>query len=74
MKKDNELRQIISKNLTLCREEKGMSQTELGKVFNKAKTTVASWEQGISLPDAALLYRIAQYYNKPIDYFFERRE
>ena len=73
--KDDELRIIISQNLRRYREEAGLSQEELGSHFGKAKTSVASWEQNAkSLPDAALLYHIAEFYNKPIEDFFKRRE
>lgn len=61
-----EYRQIISANLKKYREEAGLTQTELGEKIGKAKTTVASWEQGKSLPDPGLLYRIAFYLGKDI--------
>ena len=72
MTDDNELRQIIADNLKRFREEKGLSQTDLSKVIGKAKTTISTWERGESLPDAAMLYRLATYYNKMIDLMYKK--
>lgn len=64
---ENHLRFVISMNIRKYREEKGLTQTELGEHFGKAKTTVASWEGGKSLPDAGLLYRLSRYLGVTID-------
>ncbi len=72
MVNDNELRQIIADNLKRFREEKGLSQTDLGKVIGKAKTTISTWERGESLPDAAMLYRLAALYDKLIDVMYQK--
>ena len=72
MMDDNELKQIIADNLKRFREEKGLSQTDLGKVIGKAKTTISTWERGESLPDAAMLYRLATYYDKLIDVMYKK--
>jgi len=68
---DKELRQIIAQNLKQFREERDLSQTDLGKVIGKAKTTISTWERGESMPDAAMLYRLATYYNKTIDAMYK---
>lgn len=72
MHNDDELRATIANNLKRFREEKGISQTELGEHFGKAKTTISTWERGESLPDAAMLYRIATYYNKFIEEMYRK--
>jgi len=71
---DGELRYIISVNLKKYREEKGLTQTELGEKFGKAKTTVASWEGGKALPDAGLLYRIAKYLGRNIEDMYQLKK
>lgn len=63
---DDEIRLLVSFYIKKYREEAGLTQTELGDKIGKAKTTVASWEQGKSLPDPGLLYRIAGYLGKDI--------
>ena len=51
-----------------CRHEKGLTQTDVGHIVGKSKTAVASWEQGLALPDIATLYRLALYYRKTLEY------
>lgn len=69
---DKELRETIAYNLKAFREEKGLSQTELGQIIGKAKTTISTWERGESLPDAAMLYRLARLYDKLIDVMYKK--
>ena len=70
MKTDEEIREGIKKALIAAREEKGLTQSELSKIINKTPTAVASWEQGLSLPNLQTLYRLATYYGKTLDYMF----
>lgn len=70
MKTDAEIRNGIMKALIECRQEKGITQAELAKIINKTPTAVASWEQGISLPSVQMLYRLATFYGKTLDYMF----
>lgn len=67
---DEELRSRIREVLVNLRTEHELSQTEVGKIVGKSKTAVASWEQGLSLPDLVTLKRLAIYYNKTMDYMF----
>lgn len=67
---DEELRSRIRDVLVNLRTEHELSQTEVGKIVGKSKTAVASWEQGLSLPDLVTLKRLAIYYNKTMDYMF----
>lgn len=70
MKNDDELKNIIRDRLVQCRKEKDMTQTDVGKVVGKSKNAVASWEQGLSMPDASTLYRLSIYYQKTIAYMY----
>ena len=75
MKTDYEIRTDIMNTLIECRTEKGISQSELAKAIQKSPTAVASWEQGLSLPSVQMLYRLAAYYGKTIEYMYgERKE
>lgn len=71
MKTDDELRAIVQHNLTKFRKEKDLNQTQVGEIVNKAKTSVASWEQGKSMPDAVTLYQLAKFYGKDIEDFYK---
>ena len=67
---DYEIRDRIRAILIECRQEKGVTQTDVGIYLGKSKNAVASWEQGLSMPDAATLFRLAAYYNKPIAFMY----
>lgn len=68
---DEELiKKRIRAALVEYRTAHNLSQTEVGKAIGKSKTAVASWEQGLSMPDAATLYRLAAYYDKTIAYMY----
>ena len=70
MDKEN-LRNIIRKNLILLRMSKGITQADLAAELNKSSNAVASWEQGLSLPDVTTLYQLSKVYNKELNYFYE---
>jgi transcriptional regulator with XRE-family HTH domain len=74
----NEMDLIIRTNvmeiLVECRKEKGITQRELAEAIGSKETTVASWEQGKSLPNIQTLYRLSKYYNKTIGYMFGEKE
>ena len=67
---DNELRQIIKKRLIECRTERCVTQKEVGLAVGKSSTAVASWEQGLSLPDLVTIYKLSVFYNKSLDFLF----
>lgn len=67
---DYEIRNKVMNILIACRKERDLSQKELAKSIGSKETTVASWEQGKSLPSIDMLYRLAQYYGKSIGYMF----
>lgn len=70
MNDNEETREKIRNILIECRTQRELTQTEIGKVVGKSKNAVASWEQGLSLPDVVTLYRLAKYYGKSIDYMY----
>lgn len=71
---DQALRSKIMSILIQCRKEKGISQVELAEIIDSKPTTVASWEQGKSLPSIQTLYRLSQYYGKTIGYMYGEEE
>lgn len=68
---DNEIRKIVQKNLKKYREEKGFTQTDLAIKIGSNKTTVASWEQGKSVPSIDMAYRIMNIYGLSINLLFK---
>lgn len=69
-KEDIQLRETIRKRLVQCRTDNGLTQAEVGKVVGKSKNAVASWEQGLSLPDIVTLYQLSVYYEKPLEFMY----
>lgn len=67
---DNEVRQTIRKNLIECRLEANLTQKEVGEIIGKSSNAVASWEQGLSLPDIETLYRLTKFYGKTLQFMF----
>lgn len=67
---DYDIRTNIMNALIECRKEKNLTQEQLAKMFGVGPTTVASWEQGKSLPSPQMLYRLAAYYNKSMDFMY----
>lgn len=64
------IRMKVAEVLTECRKEKGMTQAELAKAIGSSPTTVATWEQGKSMPSVQMLYRLSKYYEKTMDYMY----
>jgi putative transcriptional regulator len=64
------IRGKVTNILVECRKEKGVTQRELADAMGSKETTVASWEQGKSLPSIQMLYKLARYYNKTIGYMY----
>ncbi|MEG1972003.1 MAG: helix-turn-helix transcriptional regulator [Oscillospiraceae bacterium] len=53
----------MGKKLKELREAQKLTQAQLGEKVGKALTTVASWENGKSLPDADTLFRLLAFYD-----------
>ena len=52
------------------REEKGLSQTELGKLCGVSRQTISSIERGDYHPSVVLALRIAQIFNLSVENLF----
>jgi len=68
---------FISERLKKCREEKKFTQSELmfelDKIgFRICSRTIANWEQGVTEPKPNELAILANFFNKPIQYFFDQ--
>lgn len=66
-----DIRENIKNNLYNLRVSNNLTQTDFGIIFDKKKTTVATWEQGKALPDVETLYRIATYFEKSMDFMYK---
>lgn len=52
----------IGKFLKELRKEKGVTQEQLAEQFEVSRRSVSRWENGINLPDIAILIEMADYY------------
>ena len=60
------IRETLSKNLALYRNKAGLTQTAAADLLGTKKTTISSWERGISQPSADMLVAIAKTYKVPL--------
>lgn len=74
MEHDEILKNRIRSILIQLRTEKELTQTDVGKIVGKSKTAIASWEQGLSMPDVVTLFKLAQFYGKTIEYMYGESE
>lgn len=51
---------MLSKNLKIFRERKGLTQENVAETLNVVRQTISKWEKGISVPDADMLIRLAE--------------
>lgn len=54
--------------LKKLREDRNMTQIELGKVFNISHSTINRYENGLRQPDNETLISMANYFNVSVDY------
>ncbi len=64
----------MNNRLAQLRDEKGLSQTQLGKIVNAAQNTVSQWELGTRGISSEMLIRLADFYTVSIDYLLGRTE
>lgn len=62
--KSNKFGQILKQ----LRVEKGLTQRELGDIFNVVNQTISFWEMGVREPDLDTLVEIAKYFQVSVDY------
>ena len=54
-------------------EERGIKQSTFLKDINMSKSNLYAWMNGSSIPRVDSIEAIADYFDVPIDYFFERK-
>lgn len=60
------IRETLSKNLALYRSKAGLTQSAAADLLGTKKTTISSWERGVSQPSADMLVAIAKTYKVPL--------
>ncbi len=62
-----DIKENLATNLIKFRKAQNVTQAELAKKLNYSDKAVSKWERGESVPDLAVLYEIAKFYNTTID-------
>lgn len=58
----------LGKKIKKLREEKGIRQEDIGKLFNVSKSAVSQWENDIRTPDMDTIVKLAAFFNVTTDY------
>ena len=69
---DFSLSEIIGNTLADLRKNTGMTQKEFSNILGVSESSIAHYEQGITIPSADMLLKYADYFNVNIDYLFGR--
>ena len=73
-----DVKTIVSKNLSMLRKSKGLTQAELAERLNYSDKAVSRWEHGETLPDLNVLYELCSFYgitlNDLVDEACENKE
>lgn len=57
---------MLGENQKTLRKQRNMSQEALAGHLHVVRQTVSKWEKGISVPDAEMLTRIAEFFQVPV--------
>ena len=58
----------FGEKLKLLRYEKGLTQDDIGYIFNVTKSCISCYEKGIREPSIKMLIEISNYFRVSIDY------
>ncbi len=64
------LEELFGINLHRMRVKKGISQQQLADVISFSNKAVSNWERGRGIPDIAVLYKMADFFQVKLDDFF----
>ena len=63
-----EIKSTIAKNIAALRQYNNLTQIELAEKLNYSDKAVSKWERGESIPDVAVLKKIADLFSVSVDY------
>ena len=70
--REETINQIIRHKLVKAREEKGYTQMKVQNDYIISQSSLSKIENGFKAISAAKLLQLASYYEKPIEYFFNK--
>jgi transcriptional regulator with XRE-family HTH domain len=69
-KTEQEIRNVIAKNLVELRKRSGLTQSEVAEKINYSDKSVSKWERAEGVPDVYLLSQLAEIYSVAVADFF----
>ena len=67
---EKSIKGIIAKNIADLRKKANMTQADLSEKLYYSNKAVSKWERGVSVPDADVLFQIAELFGVDIKYLF----
>jgi transcriptional regulator with XRE-family HTH domain len=64
----------FGKRIKRLREDKGVRQEDVGKMFNVSKSAVSQWENDIRTPDMDIIIKLADYFDVSTDFLLGRTD
>lgn len=71
MEEETSIKDKIARNISCLRKREKMTQADLANKLNYSDKAISKWERGESLPDAEMLYQIAQLFHVSVEYLFQ---
>lgn len=65
---------VFGELMAELRQDRGLTQKELGKVLSVSTGTISNYENGVHYPDLEKLVQLADYFQVSTDYLLGRRE
>ncbi len=62
--------ETIYNNVQLLRQEKDITQEDLGKIVGVSRQTIISIEKGNYIPSLLLAFKLSKFFKQPIDKIF----
>ena len=64
----NQIGKIIGCTIADLRKNEGLTQKDFSKIFNVSESSIAHYEQGLTVPSAEMLMKFADYFGVSVDY------
>ena len=65
---------VFGELMAELRQDRGLTQKELGKALSVSTGTISNYENGVHYPDLEKLVQLADYFQVSTDYLLGRRE
>ena len=69
-----DLKNIVSKNISTLRISRKMTQFELGEILSYSDKAISKWERGEAIPDAYVLKKLSSFFDVSIDYLLSEHD